>query len=107
MSQLCTSFQADQLNVAGDWEDRFRVEYAALSLKHSKRRRARKSGTRRRVDQEAADHSDELLFRDIAIDRARSRRAAVQMRLEEGLRWWGGSGGWQSTVDAPVIYLSG
>ena len=70
MSQLCTSFQADQLNVAGDWEDRFRVEYAALSLKHSKRRRARKSGKRRRVDQEAADHSDELLFRDIAIDRA-------------------------------------
>jgi hypothetical protein len=78
--------------ILGDWEDRFALEYSAARLKRPGRAsdpgaRARLAGSKPAVDLE------DVLFRDLAADRARSRNAAIKLRLEQGFVWRGGGVG--------------
>ena len=80
-------------SLIGDWQDWFPLHYAAMSHKNgARRRRRREAATARRAQGgDATLTDDQRASRDFAIDRARSRHAAVAMRLEKGFRWLGGA----------------
>ena len=96
-------------SLIGDWQDWFPLHYAAMSQKNSERRRRRReAATARRAQANAAPPtSDQLAFREIAIDRARSRCAAVANRLEKGFRWLGGTIGGNPLYARPAAVHPG
>lgn len=91
--------------IGGDWEDRFSLTYAAMSLKNRHRRRAFRSGHHRPSD--AQDDADRLLFHQIATMRKQSRDAAVQKRWRDGFVWRGGSVGGNPLYARPPFVYSG
>ncbi len=102
------SSDAEQSTIAGDWEDRFPLEYTSKSLRNSKRRRKRRAEIHRHgIHPDADDHADARLFRDIAIDRAKSRQALVRLRLTRGFVWHGGPVGENPRYQRPRFVFSG
>jgi hypothetical protein len=79
--------------IAGDWEDRFSLQYAAASQKNRKRRRDGKRAPRRRAAPADAHQNDHSLAQDVAIERARSLADIKRLRQADGYRFFGGAVG--------------
>jgi hypothetical protein len=97
-----TIFTADQLSIAGDWEDRFALTYAATQFKTRARRKVGKPI----LDQHDPHETDESrLFRELAAERRRSRNAAIQSRWEIGhVHRGGGVGGNPEYWRPPFVF---